>query len=127
LRKKPSLNAREKRGLKFQKQGISLFKTGRPLMEQFASGAGPTMNVSERKKVEPEQLARRIRKLAIDSHNAVKNPFVTAAKLDELYREIHELRRVARAGYMSEIECWLQNVQRQVENRCPAVRLTSRV
>lgn len=96
-------------------------------MEQFSSEEGPTMKVSERKMVEPEQLARRIRKLAIDSHQAVKNPFVTAAKLDDLCREIRELRRVARAGYLSDIECWLQNVQRQVENRCPAVRLTTRV
>jgi hypothetical protein len=94
-------------------------------MEQFTLGAGPTMKASELKKVNPEQLAARIRKLALDSHHAMRNPFVTAAKLDELSREIRDLRKAARAAYLSEIECWLHNVQRQVEKRLPVVHLTA--
>jgi formiminotetrahydrofolate cyclodeaminase len=84
------------------------------------------MSVSEFRKIEPEQLAKRIRKLALDSHHAVKNPFVTATKMKDLSREIHELRKEARASSLSEIDCWLQHVQRQVEARWPAVRLTTR-
>jgi hypothetical protein len=76
--------------------------------------------------VEPEQLAERIRKLVIDSHHAVNNPFVTATKMNDLSREIHELRKAARTACMSEIDCWLHRLQRQVEERFPAVRLTTR-
>ncbi len=95
-------------------------------MDRFASGTGPTMSVSERKRLEPEQLAKRIRKLAVDSHHAVKSPYLTAAKVTDLSREILELRNEARAASMSEIDCWLHQVQRQIEARWPAVRLTTR-
>ena len=84
-------------------------------MEQFTLGAGPTMKVAKIKKVDPEELAARIRRLALDSHHAMRNPFVTAAKRDELSREIRELRKAARAAYLSEIDCWLHQFQRQVE------------
>jgi hypothetical protein len=84
------------------------------------------MKSSELKKVDPEQLAARIRRLALDSHHAMRNPFVTAAKLDELSREIRDLRKAARAAYLSEIDCWLQRVQRQVENRWSVVGVTTR-
>ena len=84
------------------------------------------MNVSASSKIEPEQLAKRIRKLALDSHHAVKSPYVTAARMKELSREIHELRKEARASSLSEIDCWLHHVQRQVEAHWPAVRLTTR-
>ena len=94
-------------------------------MEECALGAGPTMKVAKIKKLNPEELAARIRKVAIDSHHAVKNPFVTAAKMNELFREIHELRKAARAAYMSEIDCWLHQLQRQVEDRRRAVGLTT--
>ena len=55
-------------------------------MEECALGVGPTMKVAKIKKLNPEELAARIRKVAIDSHHAVKNPFVTAAKMNELFR-----------------------------------------
>jgi hypothetical protein len=126
LRKRLSLYAVESQGLNFWKQGTSPFKKGRLSREQFDSGAGPTMNASECNKVEPEQLAKRIRKLAIDSHHAVKNPFVTAAKVHDLSLEIQELRKQARAASLSQIDCWLHHVQQQVEARWPAVRLTTR-
>jgi hypothetical protein len=85
-------------------------------MEQCALGAGPTMKTSEFKKLAPEELAERIRKLAIDTHHALNNPFVTAARIDELSRQIHELRKEASAACLSQIDCWLHQVQRQVEN-----------
>jgi formiminotetrahydrofolate cyclodeaminase len=84
------------------------------------------MNVSEVNKMEPEQLAQRIRKLALDSHHAMKGPYVTAAKMKDLSSEIRELRKEARASSLSEIDCWLHHVQRQIEARWPAVRLTTR-
>jgi hypothetical protein len=95
-------------------------------MEKCALGAGPTMKASEFKKLDPEELAERIRKLAIDTHHALNNPFVTAARIDELSRRIHELRKEARAACLSQIDCWLHHVQRQVENRWPVARLSTR-
>jgi hypothetical protein len=95
-------------------------------MEKCALGAGPTMKVLEIRKLAPEELAERIRKLAIDTHHALNDPFVTATRIDELSRRIHELRKEARAACLSQIDCWLHQVQRQVENRWPGVRLTTR-
>jgi hypothetical protein len=63
--------------------------------------------------------------VAIDSHHAVKTPFVTVAKINDLSREIHELRKAARAAYMNEIDFWLHQLQRQVEERRRAVDLTT--
>jgi hypothetical protein len=51
---------------------------------------------------------------------------VTAGKLDELSRRIEGLRRSARSARLGEIDGWLHQVQRQVEGRRPAARLTTR-
>ena len=83
------------------------------------------MKAAKIEKVDSEELAARIRKLALDSHHAMRNPFVTAAKMNELFREIHELRKAARAAYMSEIDCWLHQLQQQVEHHRRAVGLTT--
>ena len=81
------------------------------------------MRADEIKKLDPAELAARIRKLAIETHHALNNQLVTAAKIDELSHQIHELRREARAACLSQIDRWLHNVQRQVENRWHAGRL----
>lgn len=65
--------------------------------------------------MDPEQLAAGIRRVAIDAHQALHNPFVTATRMNELFRQIRELRMAARASSLSEIDCWLDRLQRQVE------------
>jgi hypothetical protein len=74
-------------------------------MEQFASGAGPAMNLSEVNKIEPEQLAKRIRKLALDCHHAVKNPFVTSAKMNHRNRSVWQRHRFCFAGRFNPCSC----------------------
>jgi hypothetical protein len=80
----------------------------------------------ESKKTEPQELAVMIRELAVDAHRALQDPFVTAAKLADLSRRIKELRKSTRSARLSEIDCWLHQVQRRVEERWPAARLTTR-
>jgi hypothetical protein len=82
--------------------------------------------VTEFNKPDPEELAVGIRELAVDAHQALNNPLVTDAKLDDLSRRVNELRRATRSACMSEIDRWLHQVQRRIEERWPAVHLTTR-
>lgn len=75
---------------------------------------------------DPEALAAKIRELAVDAHHALNNPLVTAAELKELSRRINRLRRATRSARLSEIDRWLHQVQRRVEERWPAASLTTR-
>jgi hypothetical protein len=81
---------------------------------------------TESNKPDAEELAASIRELAVDAHQALNDPLVTAAKLNDLSRRIEELRRSARSACLSEIDGWLHQVQRQVDERRPAARLTTR-
>ena len=82
--------------------------------------------VAEFKKPDAEELASRIRALAVDARDALNDPFVTVARLAELSRRINELRKAARSARLSDIDRWLHQVQRRVEERRPAARLTTR-
>lgn len=77
-------------------------------------------------KSDPEALAARIRELAVEVHHALNDPLVTAARLADLSRRIHQLRKAARSARLSEIDRWLHQVERRVEERWPAARLTTR-
>jgi hypothetical protein len=115
-----------RRGLRVQERDIAPSKKRRTSIEHSASGADPAMKVTEFDKPDPGELAVRIRGLAIDAHDALNDPLVTAAKVNDLSRRIHELRRAARSARLGEIDRWLHQVQRRVEERWPAARLAPR-
>lgn len=75
---------------------------------------------------DPAALAARIRELAVEVHRALNDPFVPAVTLAGLSRRIKELRKATRSTRLSEIDRWLHQVQRRVEERWPAARLTTR-
>ena len=81
---------------------------------------------TESNKPDAEELAARIRELAVDAHHALNDPLVTAARLNDLSRRINELRKAARSARLSAIDRWLHQAQRRVEERWPAARLTTR-
>jgi hypothetical protein len=81
---------------------------------------------TESKKPAPQELAVMIRELAVDAHHALNDPLVTAARLADLSRRIKELRKATRSVRLNEIDRWLHQVQRRVEERWPAARLTIR-
>ena len=89
---------------------------------------GPNLQeqVTASNKPDAEELAARIRELAVDAHHALNDPFVTVARLAEQSRRINELRKAARSARLSDIDRWLHQVQRRVEERRPAARLTTR-
>jgi hypothetical protein len=74
---------------------------------------------------DPEALAAKIRELAVDANHALNDPFVTAARLADLSRRIKALRKATRSARLSEIDRWLHQVQRRVEERWQAARLTT--
>jgi hypothetical protein len=82
--------------------------------------------VTEPNRPDAEELAAGVRALAVDAHDALNDPLVTAATLNHLSRRIEELRRAARSAHLSEIDRWLQQAQRRVEERWPAARPTTR-
>jgi hypothetical protein len=82
--------------------------------------------LTESKKPEPQELAVMIRELAVDAHHALNNSLVMAVELKDLSRRINGLRKAARSARLSEIDRWLHQVQRRVEERWPAARLTTR-
>ena len=125
LRKRFSLAEWSRRGLNFPGD-IAPSKKRRTSIEHSASGEDPTMKATEFNKPDPEDLAVRIRELAVEAHQALNNPFETAARMNDLSRRIKELRKAARSACMSEIDRWLHQVQQRVEERWPAVRLTTR-
>ena len=84
------------------------------------------MKVTRFDKLDSERLAEASRRLAIKIHHALSNPFVTSTRVNELSRQIHELRKGAREASLGEIEGWLHRLRRQVEAHWPAVRLTTR-
>ncbi len=92
------------------------------------SGQGRNLQeqVTESNKPDAEELAARIRELAIDAHHALNDRFVTAARLADLSRRITWLRKGARSARLGEIDRWLHQVKRRVEERWPAARLTTR-
>jgi hypothetical protein len=81
---------------------------------------------TEFNKLDAEELATRIRELAVDAHHALNDPLVTPAEMSELSRRVEELRKAARSARLSEIDRWLHQVQRRVEERWAAARLTTR-
>ena len=84
------------------------------------------MKVSKFEKLDSEGLAEASRRLANEIHHALSNPFVTGTRVNELSRQIHELRKGAREGSHGEIDAWLHRLQRQIEAHRPSVRLTTR-
>jgi hypothetical protein len=75
---------------------------------------------------DPAALAARLRELAFDAHRALNDPLVTTVEVGDLSRRINNLRESARSAGLSEIDRWLQQAQRRVEERWPAARPTTR-
>ena len=84
------------------------------------------MKVSKFEKVDSGGLAEASRRLAIEIHHALNNPFVSGTRVNELSRQIQKLRKEAREASFCEIDGWLHRLQRQVEAHRPSVRLTTR-
>ena len=84
------------------------------------------MKVSKFENLDSEGLAEASRRLANEIHHALGNPFATGARVNELSRKIHALRKRARETSLCEIDGWLHRLQRQVETHRPSVRLTTR-
>ncbi len=84
------------------------------------------MKVSKFEKSDSEELAEASRRLANEVQHALSNPFVAGAKVDELSRKLHMLRKKARETSLCEIDGWLHRLQRQIETHRPSVRLTTR-
>jgi hypothetical protein len=81
---------------------------------------------TESNKPDAEEFAASIRELAVDAHQALNDPLVTTAEVRDLSGRINKLRESARSASLSEIDRWLQQVQRRVEERWPAARRTTR-
>jgi hypothetical protein len=126
FRRMLGLDAWKRWGPGLQEQDMAPSRKRRSSREHSAPGTDPTTTPTEFKEPELEELPVMIRELAVDAHRALKNPLVTAAEMSDLSRRIDALRKAARSACLSEIDRWLQQVQRRVDERRQTARLTTR-
>jgi len=62
-------------------------------------------------------LAHRIRKLAADTHRALRSHDADPHKLIEFVRRIDELRQETQDPHLIEIDCWLRKAKDLIETR----------
>ena len=67
--------------------------------------------------LDAEELARAIRRLAIDAHQTLNQPDATASELIELRRRFRELIRAPRGSRLTEIDRWLRSANRRLDLR----------
>jgi hypothetical protein len=86
-------------------------------MDQGVSVVGADGRRSERGSLDARELAREIRRLAVDAHEILNRPDAPTGELNKLRRRIEELLRVARGSRLSEIERWLRSAHRALDAR----------
>ena len=83
-------------------------------MEEGTSGIGANRNGHGG--LDPEELARRIRQLAIDAHRILTRPDTSIGEVSGLRRRVRVLLRETRGGLRAtEIDRWLRAAQRAIE------------
>ncbi len=96
-----------------------------PLWRRGAEGKdkGDSMNEHGRERtvtwrIDPADLAHRLRSLAVDAHRTLKSRDAGMNELIELSRRIDELRAGTQDPRLIEIDRWLRKAQEMIETRC---------
>jgi hypothetical protein len=83
-------------------------------MDQGVSVIGAE-RLPESDSLDAKELAREIRRLAVDVHEILNRPDATAGELTALRRRFKELLRVAQGSRQSWIERWLRSADRRLD------------
>ena len=86
-------------------------------MDQDVSIVGTDGRRSQAGTLDAKELAREIRRLAVDAHEVLNRPGATTGELTKLRRRFQELLRTARGSQLTEIERWLQSAHRALDAR----------
>lgn len=68
-------------------------------------------------RLDPADLADRIRRMALDAHRTLKRHDVAPSELVELTRRIDELRQGTQETHFIEIDRWLRTARQLIESR----------
>src|SRR5262249_48306511 len=86
-------------------------------MDEGVLGVDADTRRSEPASLDAEELAREIRRLAVEAHRSLSRPEARTGELTELRRRFQELLRVARGSQLTEIERWLWSAHRALDAR----------
>ena len=86
-------------------------------MDQDISIGSADGRRSEPDTVDAKELARQIRRLAVEAHEILNRPDTTTGELTKLRRRFRELLRAARGSQLTAIERWLWSAHRAVDAR----------
>jgi hypothetical protein len=82
---------------------------------EFVSGVAAIKRGFDPRALDPEEVARRVRQLAVDAHRILNHPDTTVEELIALRRRFKELLRAGRGSQPTEIERWLRSAQQEVD------------
>ena len=76
-----------------------------------------SLNGNDPDMLDPEELARLIRRLAIETHRALKCPEISVDELTSLYRQAEALLDHTQEQRAAELHRWLRNAIRAIDAR----------